>query len=599
VWGRQALALVRRPRILTRNSLVRRFFLVFLLVIAVPVVVLGIAVTVGYRRFSLDLAAGRINQTLTQLTQGIDEEVRRTALLTATLSTDEKFSAAGESYAQSRTPKQGYEASQVVGDRLAAFFNYTNKIGVVALYMRGLPVFLYSNNAKMFERPMPRTAWFEAVTRHPDSTFILDDLDSYSLGASRRPLLKVAVCPNAHALARGFEALVVAFRVPILDEITDYEFASSSEELILVDADKRVILASTAARMGTTLDPSLLVPAVLRRGGATLLVTQAAVPSAGWTLVGVTNYSRVARDIEGFARVVRWVLLVLILLFSFYIEIFFRQVIRPILALIGQMGRVQRGEWEATVSETGVTELAQLGRSFNLMVSEIRRLTGERERQERERARLEVEALRLQINPHFLTNTLNSIRMMAAVSNAEPIRRMTAALMRVVSSSFRGEDTLAPLGDELDTLEQYLLIMRVRYGDTFDVAMDVPPSMRRLLVLRMLLQPLVENSILHGLQGLDRRGEIAIVGREETPADDASVLVLEVRDNGHGMNADTVSRALGGAPETHRGMTSIGLYNVNRRVLLNHGNGFGLDVQSTIGLFTVVRLRLPRIVPET
>jgi two-component system, sensor histidine kinase YesM len=597
VWGKKALALVRRPRILTRNSLVRRFFLVFLLVIAVPVVVLGIAVTVGYRRFSLDLAAGRINQTLTQLTQGIDEEVRRTALLTATLSTDTKFSAAGELFAQSRTQKQSYEASQLVSDRLASFFNYTNKIGVVALYMRGLPVFLYRNNSQLFERTMPRTAWFDTVTRRPDATVILDDLDSYSLTASRRPLLKVAVCPSAEALGHGFEALVVAFRVPILDVITDYEFASSSEELILVDAAERVILSSTAARMGTTLDPSLLVPAVLRRGGATLLVTQAAIPSAGWTLVGVTNYSRVARDIEGFARVVRWV--VLVLLFSFYIEIFFRQVIRPILALIGQMGRVQRGEWEATVSESGVTELAQLGRSFNVMVSEIRRLTGERERQERERARLEVEALRLQINPHFLTNTLNSIRMMAAVSNAEPIRRMTAALMRVVSSSFRGEDTLAPLGEELDTLEQYLLIMRVRYGDTFDVSMDVVPSMRRLLVLRMLLQPLVENSILHGLQGLQRRGEIAIVGREETPADGHPVLVLEVRDNGHGMSGDTVSLALGGAPETHRGMTSIGLYNVNRRVLLNHGNGFGLDVQSTVGLFTVVRLRLPRIVPET
>ena len=173
MWGRKTLALVRRPRILTRNSLVRRFFLVFLLVIAVPVVVLGIAVTVGYRRFSLDLAAGRIGQTLSQLTQGIDEEVRRTTLLTATLSTDARFTAAGERFAQSRTPKQSYEASRLMEDRLASFFNYTNKIGAVALYMRGLPVFLYRNNWQLFERPMPRTTWFHAVTRLPDSTVIL------------------------------------------------------------------------------------------------------------------------------------------------------------------------------------------------------------------------------------------------------------------------------------------------------------------------------------------------------------------------------------------------------------------------------------------
>jgi two-component system sensor histidine kinase YesM len=589
---------MRRPGILTRNSLVQRFFLVFLLVIAVPVVVLGIAVTVGYRKFSLDLASGRINQALSRLSESIDEEVRRTTLLTATLSTDKRFSAAGERFAQSTTPKESYETSQLIEDRLSSFLNYTNKVGAVALYMRGLPVVLYRNNGQLFERPMSRGAWFHAATTQPDSTVILDDLDSYSLTQSRRPLLKVAVCPSAVAYAHGFEALVVAFRVPFLDTITDYEYAPSNEELILVDGKARVILSSIASRMGSTLDPSLLAPAVLRRGGATFLVSQAEIPSAGWTLVGVTNYSRVARDIEGFARIARWVLLALILLFSFYIEIFFRQVIRPILTLIREMGRVQRGEWEVAVRETGVTELAQLGRSFNEMVSEIRRLTEERERQERERARLEVEALRLQINPHFLTNTLNSIQMMAAVSNAEPIRRMTSALMRVVSSSFRGEDTLAPLGEELETLEQYLLIMRVRYGDTFDVSMDVPHSMRRLRVLRMLLQPLVENSILHGLQGLDRRGEIVIAGREETPVGGPEVLLLEVRDNGHGMNEETVSSALGGAPETHRGMTTIGLYNVNRRILLNHGNGFGLEVQSGISVFTIVRLRLPRIVEE-
>jgi two-component system sensor histidine kinase YesM len=590
---------MRRPQILTRNSLVQRFFLVFVLVVAVPVIVIGIAVTVGYRRFSLQLAAGRIDQTLSQLTQSIDEEVRRTALLTATLSTDSRFSADVERFARSTTAKESYAASQLMGDRLSSFFNYSNKIGVVALYMRNLPVFLYRNNWQLFARPMERTAWFQTVTGQPNTTVILDDLDSYGLQQNLRPLLKVAVCPSAEALAHGFEALVVAFRVPFLDTISEYEFAASNEELILVDANARVILSSSAARMGTTLEPALLRPAVLRRGGITFLISQAAIPSAGWTLVGITNYSRVARDIDVFATIARWVLLILILLFSLYIETFFRQVIRPIATVTREMGRVEKGNWEAAVGESGVTELAQLARSFNTMVREIRKLTEEREKEERERARLEMEALRLQINPHFLTNTLNSIRMMAAVSNAEPIRRMTAALMRVVSSSFRGDDRLAPLGDELDTLEQYILIMRVRFGDTFDVSMDVPHGMRGLLVLRMLLQPLVENSILHGLQGLDRRGRIVIAGREERDPDMTDVIVLEVQDNGHGMRGEAAAAALGGAPERHRGMTTIGLYNVNRRVLLNHGNGFGLDVKSEPGVFTSVKLRLPRIAPET
>jgi two-component system sensor histidine kinase YesM len=446
---------------------------------------------------------------------------------------------------------------------------------------------------------MQRTGWFQTVTGQPNATLILDDLDSYSLLPSRRPLLKVAVCPSPAALANGFEALVVAFRVSFLDTIADYEFAASNEELILVDPHARVILSSSSTRMGTTLEPALLKPAILRRGGITFLVSQAAIPSAGWTLVGITNYSRVARDIDVFAQIARGVLLVLIVLFSVYIEVFFRQVIRPIATVTREMGNVEKGNWEAAVPETGVNEIARLARGFNTMVSEIRRLTEEREQQERERARLELEALRLQISPHFLTNTLNSIRMMAAVSNAEPIRRMTAALMRVVSSSFRGDDRLAPLGEELDTLEQYILIMRMRFGDTFDVSTEIPPEMRGVRVLRMLLQPLVENSILHGLQGLDRRGRIVISGNEERIPEMTDVVVLEVRDNGHGMSEATAAAALNGAPQRHGGMTTIGLYNVHRRVVLNHGNGFGLVVTSEPGVFTSVKLRLPRISGES
>ena len=228
------------------------------------------------------------------------------------------------------------------------------------------------------------------------------------------------------------------------------------------------------------------------------------------------------------------------------------------------------------------------------MITEVERLTSERQRHEQERARLELEALRLQINPHFLTNTLNSIKMMAQISNAEPIRRMTAALMRVVSSSFRGGDSLGPLGEELDLLDQYLLIMRVRYGDTFDVRIGVPEELRGLHVLRMLLQPLVENSILHGLQGLDRRGEI-VIDASRVADSGTELLVLDVRDNGRGAPAAVLEAALAEPPEHHGGMTSIGLANVRRRIVLNHGSGFGIDLESTPGSGTTVRLRLPMI----
>lgn len=555
----------------------RRFFIVFLLAIAVPLLVVVIAVTVGYRRFSLDLAKSRAAQALAPLAEGIDEEIRQAALLTATLSTDRTFVASAVRLNESRGAREQYEAGGRIDERLSAFFNYTNKTGAALLYLRDLPVFMHRNNGFLFDRPLPKGAWYQTIISAPDATVILADLDTYSLAPTPRPLLKVAVCPSRDSFSRGFEALVVAFRVPFLDRVVSTQGERGEEELLLIDGTRRIILSSSPGRLGTRIDESLLAPVVFKRDGSTYVGSPASIPSAGWMLVSITDFSRVTRDIEALGSLARWLLLAALIGFAAYIEVFFRQVIRPITAVIAQMRKVEQGDWEVRVPEAGLAELAQLGHSFNTMVAEVKALTAER-------ARLELEALRLQINPHFLTNTLNSIKMMAAISNAEPIRRMTAALMRVVSSSFRDRGSLAPVGEELQILEQYLLIMRVRYGDTFSASFDVPEDVRGLRVLRMLLQPLVENSILHGLQGIDRPGEIAISGRVQQAEDGGEALILEVRDNGCGMKGDR-----------DHGPSSIGLANVRRRIVLNHGPSFGLAIDSEIDRGTVARLRLPLI----
>jgi two-component system sensor histidine kinase YesM len=583
---------VHRPQILVRNSLVRRFFVVFLLVVVLPVVVAGIVVTVGYRRFAQELATRRIDETLGQLAQSIEDEVRRTALLAATLSNDRAFVATVLRYASAGTPQRRYEESSLIEDRLSAFFNYTNKIGVVGLYLRDSPVFLHRNNRLLLERPLPKGSWYEQCRNPINTTIVLDDLDSYSLSPQQPPLLKVAVCPSLAAYREGFEAMVVAFWEPSLAAVASPGSEMGGEELILADREGRIILASNPERVGGTLDPDLLAPRVLRRGRDTVLSASAAIPSASWLLVGLSNYSHVARDVETLVRVARITLVALILLFSLYIEFFFLQVIRPIRSVIEEMRRVEQGHWEASVKEGGAEELASLARGFNSMVQEIHLLTEQRKQEERERARLELEALQHQINPHFLTNTLNSIKLMAAMSHAEPIRRMTAALMRVVSESFRQGGRLAPLGEEIDTLEQYIHIMRMRYGDSFTVVYALEPHVQELYVLRMLLQPLVENAILHGVSGLQRRGEIRISARRQAE-EGGEVLLLAVHDDGRGMDEERLRTALSGSSGHHRGLTSIGLHNVAHRIVLNHGDGFGLRLESEPGSHTTVELRLP------
>jgi two-component system sensor histidine kinase YesM len=218
------------------------------------------------------------------------------------------------------------------------------------------------------------------------------------------------------------------------------------------------------------------------------------------------------------------------------------------------------------------------------------RLTREKENKERERSRLEMEALRLKINPHFLTNTLSSIRLMASISKADSIKEMTGALMKVLNDCFREEGGMATVARELEILESYVLIMKVRYGDSFEVIYDVDPSVRELYVLRMILQPLVENSILHGLNGLSRKGEIRIRGDMEDGR-----LILQVADNGRGMSKKRIQEAFSEEGKENTGLTRVGLRSVHSRILLTHGASYGLRIDSQKGAYTRIILCLPII----
>src|SRR5882757_10903913 len=189
------------------------------------------------------------------------------------------------------------------------------------------------------------------------------------------------------------------------------------------------------------------------------------------------------------------------------------------------MERVGKGDYDVRAAPPTIRELAELSRGFNRMVEETERLQAERERTERDRLTAELEALRYQINPHFIANTLNSIKLMASAARADAIAEMTRDLMRMLSDSYAGAGVLTELSRELASITAYVGIMKVRFGERFVLEIDAEPGTEALLVLRMILQPIVENAILHGFGGgaggrigRARRGTIRVTARREPRA---------------------------------------------------------------------------------
>jgi two-component system sensor histidine kinase YesM len=584
-------------RVFLKTTIARRFLMIFLLTVVIPVSVIGILVARISERLLLRDASRRTLQTLEQIAHGIDEEAKRISLLAAALALDGQFTDYGVGYNQAVDGASEYGWSRRMEQHLNSFFNYSNKIGAVVVFFRDKDPYVYRNSSFLFETALEKEDWYRKVLQEKSRTRILPDLRSHSISSANRPVLSVAVCPGEEVYRRGLEVLVVSFKVSYFDQLQNGESLGVGEELYLVNPAGQVLLSSAPGEAGEGVKNMLASGegldladgSVFREEGRNkYLVSSIHLPFSSWRLISSIDTARITQRIDIYLSAARYSIMVFFLLFVVFIALFFYEIVRPIHQVIDTMKQVGGGNYRVSVGESGMAELAELGRAFNSMVSEVRRLTREKEQKERERSRLEMEALRLKISPHFLTNTLSSIRLMASISKADSIKEMTGALMKVLNDCLREEGSLTTVARELEILENYLLIMKVRYGDSFDVLYEVEPSVRDLYVLRMILQPLVENSILHGLNGLGRKGQIIIRAGVED-----GKLVLQVADNGRGMSKSIARQALSAPGGRHSGLLRVGLSSVRSRILLTHGEPYGLDIESRAGSYTRITLHLP------
>lgn len=208
---------------------------------------------------------------------------------------------------------------------------------------------------------------------------------------------------------------------------------------------------------------------------------------------------------------------------------------------------------------------------------------------QRRKHRAEIQALQSQINPHFIVNTLNSIRFMAQVAGYAGIQKMAESLMKIVSCSFRSNISFYTLREELDVLDSYVYLMRIRYADSFEVSYDIAEDCLDYMLPRLLLQPVVENSITHGFAEMEEElGQIDVTARRK-----GEMLCLIVRDNGCGMSQEQIEQILHGHAQTVDDNTSIGLKNVLARIRLNFGGKAQMEITSEPQKYTQTVIRLP------
>lgn len=263
---------------------------------------------------------------------------------------------------------------------------------------------------------------------------------------------------------------------------------------------------------------------------------------------------------------------------------------RPIKRLSGAMSQVQEGDFTVRVPNKRKDEIGELTDSFNYMVDKINTLIRQVYQEQIAQKNAEVQALQAQINPHFLYNTLDSINWMLIDREEYDISDIIISLGSLMRYSIEDENALVPLYREVEYVISYLKIQKNRLEDKLEYEVKADDTIRGEKVPKLILQPVVENAITHGIEPRRERGNVSILIR-----DAGSEMQITVMDNGIGMTREQLDHLQEETPDLEKeGHTGIGIRNVDRRIRFHYGDQYRIKIESRVGTGTVVSLRIPK-----
>ena len=322
-------------------------------------------------------------------------------------------------------------------------------------------------------------------------------------------------------------------------------------------------------------------------------VTVKTVGYTGWKLVSVVPSEELW---DNYGQLMLFFLF--IVLFSIFLLVFVNLrlsewITAPVKKLDRAVKELEAGVQQVDFDVGGPYEVEHLSHSIRSMVSTMRHLMADIVQQEAEKRRSELDVLQSQINPHFLYNTLDSVVWMTENGRTQEATVMLTSLARLFRISLSRGSNIIPIADELEHARNYLTIQKMRYKNKFSAVIEAEDGVEALYTIKLIVQPILENAIYHGMAYADGDGEIRVLARRE--GDD---VIIDVSDNGPGMPEEVVERLLdpdAPRPSSNSKGSGIGLRNVHQRIRLTFGERYGLTIHSEPDAGTLVRIRLPAL----
>ncbi|MDO4268978.1 MAG: histidine kinase, partial [Eubacteriales bacterium] len=350
---------------------------------------------------------------------------------------------------------------------------------------------------------------------------------------------------------------------------------------------------------GQTVNPQNTASMVRLSDGSRRYMVSCPLTDQGWYITQILSDQSYMAQQSVYNSIIGGIVIVILIAGVLLYMLLNRLINLPVAKLQGRISSIAQGDFSRDTSIEWPDEFGAIGRGINQMSEDVVTLMNKKVDDEKQKKDLEYQILQSQINPHFLYNTLNSIKWMATIQGAKGIGEMTTALARLMKNIAKGTTVLIPLKDELELVNDYFTIQQYRYGGSIAIEYQIEDeSLKKCLIHRFTLQPIVENALFHGIEPKGCAGRILIRAWEDTEdgPDKSRLLRVSVTDNGIGMTAETIKKVLSGdeAPSADF-FRHVGISNVNKRIQYEFGDAFGISIESRMGedSFTTMTITLP------
>lgn len=572
------------------------YILLFTMVV-LPILTISTTILQVYKRDLIQQTTDRTLQTLHAVKYSIEQEINNVVTFSAAVGMDtEVLETATLLHGSSSSERQPYynDLSKALGKYSSSM---SGRVQSVNFFFKGGGVYSYLKDLAVDDAELREMEWYKKTITEQDHVHFIGKQVGVLYGSPDSTSIVTTIAPSYYQMLHDIDFIYFVFSRDHFEKMLWQNPISGSSALRIMTSDGQVIASSyhlPPERQGA--DASLLSRIASQRegnfvdtiDGQKMLVAFATVDIADWKVVYKIPYSELTANYRAIYELILFATFVVIVVFLFISFYLVHNLTKPLHVLGVKMSRVMDGNLNAKIEASGSAETVTLGRTFNHMMDQIKLLIKQTEQQEKAKQKAEFAAMQSQINPHFLINTLNSIKLMAIISRVDNIRNMTQALIRLVSSSFNRGGSLTQLADEVENLKMYIFIMETRYGNKFEVKWEVDEAATSFYILKLLLQPILENAITHGLVSKETNGMITIQIRKM-----GEQLNIVISDDGVGIPDEQVEKLQD--PDQDYTFSGMGILNVHHRIRLHYGLEYGISIERLEPSGTKVEISLPVI----